>query len=238
MRDAFAQELTLAAGEDPRVVMLSGDIGNRLFDKYKAAHPGRFFNCGVAEANMVTLAAGLAREGLRPIVYTITPFVTMRVMEQIRLDLCYHELPVIVVGVGAGLSYSALGPTHHSMEDIACLRALPKMTVVCPGDPVEGRLALRAALKIEKGPVYLRMGKKGEPVVHREAPDFRIGRALVLKPGRDVALLATGTILPEALAAAVDRNTAAVLLEPPSPVSPCSNVSAALPGGRPGPVHP
>ncbi|MBI4371690.1 MAG: transketolase [Elusimicrobia bacterium] len=203
MRNAFAAELARAADADPRVVMLSGDIGNRLFDAYKAAHPDRFFNCGVAEANMVTVAAGLAAEGLRPVAYTIAPFVTLRVLEQIRVDLCCHDLPVVVAGVGAGLSYASLGPTHHSMEDVACLRALPNMTVVCPADPAEARLALRAALAREAGgPVYLRLGKKGEPAVHASAPDFRIGRALVLKPGRDAALLAAGTILPEALAAA------------------------------------
>ncbi len=202
MRDAFAKELTALAAADKRVVMLSGDIGNRLFDKYKAAQPERFFNCGVAEANMVTLSAGMAAEGLRPIVYTITPFITMRVMEQIRVDLCYHKSNVVVVGVGAGLSYAALGPTHHSMEDVAALRALPHMTVVCPADPVEARLSLRAALKHEGGPVYLRMGKKGEPVVHQADFDFKIGKATLLKPGTDVALLSSGTILPEAVKAA------------------------------------
>jgi len=202
VRDAFAKELSAVAAEDPRVIMLSGDIGNRLFDKYKAAFPDRFYNCGVAEANMTTVAAGLAADGLRPIAYTIAPFVTMRVLEQIRVDLCYHKLPAIVVGVGAGLSYASLGPTHHSMEDVACLRALPNMTIVCPADPVEARLALRAALKVEGGPTYIRMGKKGEPVVHAAAPDFKIGKVLVLKPGRDAAILASGTILPVALEAA------------------------------------
>lgn len=126
----------------------------------------------------------------------------MRVMEQIRVDLCYHRSNVIVVGVGAGLSYAALGPTHHSMEDVAALRALPHMTVVCPADPVEARLSLRAALKHEGGPVYLRMGKKGEPAVHQADFDFKIGKATLLKPGTDVALLGSGTILPEAVKAA------------------------------------
>src|SRR5262245_1133273 len=133
MRDAFAKEITKLGTEDKRIVVLSGDIGNRLFDGSKAACPDRFFNCGVAEANMVSLAAGLALCGLRPVVYTITSFVTFRCYEQIRVDLCYHNVPVVLVGVGAGLGYASLGATHHSCEDIASLRVLPHMTVVCPG---------------------------------------------------------------------------------------------------------
>src|SRR5262249_62407666 len=115
--------------------MLSGDIGNRLFDTFREKFPNRFYNCGVAEANMMSVAAGMALAGLRPIVYTITPFVTTRCLEQIRVDVCYHEAPVMIVGVGAGLSYASLGPTHHSCEDIAFLRALPNMAGGRPAPP-------------------------------------------------------------------------------------------------------
>src|SRR6202043_803040 len=104
-------------------------------DKFKAKHPARFFNCGVAEANMMGVAAGMAMEGLRPVAYTITPFITTRCLEQIRVDVCYHNVPVVIVGTGSGLSYASLGATHHSCEDIGLLRLLPNMTVVCPGDP-------------------------------------------------------------------------------------------------------
>jgi transketolase len=201
VRNAFASELTKLAGEDPRVVMLSGDIGNRLFDKFKEQHPKRFFNCGVAEANMIGVGAGMAACGLRPIAYTITPFITTRVMEQIRVDVCYHNVPVIIVGVGGGLSYASLGGTHHSCEDIGMLRLLPHMTVICPGDPVEVRLALRAATKHD-GPVYMRLGKKGEPVIHKSDPQFTIGKGIVVREGRDVCLLSTGNMLPEAVTAA------------------------------------
>ncbi len=202
MRNAFADELTKLGDEDPRLVMLSGDIGNRLFDKFRAAHGDRFFNCGVAEQNMMGLAAGLALTGYRPIAYTITPFVTTRCLEQIRTDVCYHEAPVVIVGVGAGLSYAGLGPTHHSCEDIAFLRALPNLAVVCPCDAFETRAALRAAMRADH-PTYLRLGKRGEPKVHSETPaNFAIGEALTIREGRDVCLLATGTILPEALHAA------------------------------------
>jgi transketolase len=202
MRNAFADELTKLGNDDPRVVMLSGDIGNRLFDKFRAAHPARFLNCGVAEQNMMGLAAGMAMSGLRPVAYTITPFVTTRCLEQIRTDACYHNLPVTVVSVGAGLAYAGLGPTHHACEDIAFLRAIPNMKVICPADPLEVRAALRAVMK-QDGPCYIRMGKKGEPNVHAAVPaDFAIGKAITIENGTDVCLLSTGNMLPEAVHAA------------------------------------
>ena len=201
MRNAFADELTKLGNADKRVVMLSGDIGNRLFDKFKDANPDRFFNCGVAEQNMMGLAAGMAMSGMRPVAYTITPFITSRCLEQIRTDACYHELPVTIVAVGAGLAYAGLGPTHHACEDIALLRALPNMKVVCPADAWEVRGALRSALQ-QDSPVYIRMGKKGEPVIHKEVPaDFALGRAITIEEGRDVCLLSTGNMLPEAIEA-------------------------------------
>ncbi|WP_315763352.1 transketolase family protein [Bradyrhizobium sp. SZCCHNS2005] len=202
MRNAFADELTKLGNEDSRVVMLSGDIGNRLFDKFKDKHPSRFFNCGVAEANMMGVAAGMAMNGLRPVTYTITPFVTTRCLEQIRTDVCYHEAPVTIVAVGAGLAYSGLGPTHHACEDISFLRSIPNMVVICPGDAFEVRGALRAAMQQDR-PVYIRMGKKGEPVVHKgPIADFKIGKAITIAAGSDVCLLSTGNMLPEAIEAA------------------------------------
>ncbi|BDA83928.1 transketolase [Aureimonas sp. SA4125] len=201
MRNAFADELTKIGMEDERLVMLSGDIGNRLFDKFRAARPNSFFNCGVAEQNMTGVAAGLAMSGLRPVTYTITPFVTTRCLEQIRTDVCYHDLPVTIVAVGAGLSYAGLGPTHHACEDVAFLRALPNMNVICPGDQWEVRAALRAVMKQDK-PSYIRMGKKGEPVVHKgPIADFQIGRAITMAEGDEVCLLSTGNMLPEAIKA-------------------------------------
>ena len=198
MRNAFATEVTALAGEDERLVLLSADIGNRLFDRFKECFPGRFFNCGVAEANMVSVAAGMALCGLRPVTYTIASFTTARCFEQIRVDVCYQNLPVMIVGVGAGLAYAANGGTHHSCEDIATLRVLPNMTVLCPGDPIEVRLAVRAALNLG-GPVYLRLGKKGEPTVHVQPPEFKIGKGIIVRPGHDVCLLSTGNLLPVAL---------------------------------------
>ncbi|MFC1815186.1 transketolase family protein [Thermodesulfobacteriota bacterium] len=202
MRNAFAHELTALAAEDPRIVLLSGDIGNRLFNPFKKECQQRFFNCGVAEANMTGMAAGMATCGLRPITYTIAPFNTVRCLEQIRVDICYHNLSVIVVGVGAGLSYAGLGGTHQACEDIALLRVMPNMTVICPGDATEVRLALRAAV-IYGGPVYIRLGKKNEPAVHQEPPPFEIGKGIVVRRGSDVCIMSTGNILPIAIEAAV-----------------------------------
>lgn len=201
MRNAFADEILQLAEYDPRIVMLSGDIGNRLFDRFKARMPNRFYNCGVAEANMISLAAGLASCGLRPICYTITPFVTTRCLEQIKVDVCYHDMPVTIVGTGAGLSYSSLGSTHHSFEDIALLRVLPGMNVLAPADAPELRAALRWTFTQEK-PTYLRIGKKGEPVLTDPSVPFAIGKWHNLQPGSDTALLACGTVLAEVLEAA------------------------------------
>lgn len=205
MRNAFAAELTELAAADERIVLLTGDIGNRLFNPFKERNPERFFNCGVAEANMTGVAAGLALCGLRPVTYTITPFNTFRCLEQIKLDVCYQNLPVVIVGLGAGLSYAEQGPTHTSCEDLACLRALPNLTIVCPGDAREVVWALRAALE-HPGPVYLRLGKKNEPVVHQEDPGFVLGRGIEMVRGEQVCLLAAGNLLPLALDAARELN--------------------------------
>jgi transketolase len=201
MRNAFASEITSLALRDPRVVLLSGDIGNRLFDKFKEAAPSRFYNCGVAEANMMGVAAGLAMSGLRPVCYTITPFLTYRCMEQIRVDVCYHRVPVVIVGTGSGLAYASLGATHHSCEEMGMLRLLPHLAVLAPADAHEARACLAAALQ-HPDPVYIRIGKKGEPNVHKTTPAFAFGKSLTLREGNDVALLVAGTLAPVALAAA------------------------------------
>jgi transketolase len=181
--------------------LLSGDIGNRLFDDFKNRFPTRFYNCGVAEANMMSMAAGMASCGLRPVVYTITPFLTYRCIEQIRDDVCYHGQRVVIVGTGAGLSYASLGTTHHSCEEMGMLRLLPDLAVLAPADPAEVRMTLAAALRHD-GPVYIRIGKKGEPAIHSETPKWEIGQGLQLRPGKDAALLCAGTLLQECLQAA------------------------------------
>ena len=201
MRNAFAAAITDLAARDERIVLLSGDIGNRLFDTFRERFPDRFYNCGVAEANMTGMAAGLALSGLRPFTYTITPFATTRVIEQIRVDICYHDVPVTIVGTGSGLSYASLGPTHHSCEDVGILRCFPNLTILCPADSAEVGPALGATLSLP-GPAYIRLGKKGEPVVHETPPVFEIGRGIVMCEGTDVCLLGMGTLVSVALEAA------------------------------------
>lgn len=201
MRNAFADEVFKIAQEDDRLILLSGDIGNKLFDKFKTLGHSRFFNCGVAEANMMGVAAGMALSGLRPFVYTITPFTTARCFEQIRVDVCYHNAPVVIVGTGSGLSYADLGPTHHSLEDMAILRTLPGMRVFAPCDSSELRSLLHAVMK-DNSPAYIRIGKKGEPNIHKSPPDINIGEVIVIRPGDDLAILATGNMVPPSLKAA------------------------------------
>ena len=203
MRNAFAEEITKLAVADERIVLLSGDIGNRLFDTFTVQCPGRFHNCGVAEANMIGVAAGLALAGLRPVCYTITPFITYRCMEQIRIDVCYHDLPVLIVGTGAGLAYASLGGTHHSCEEVGMLRLLPGLNVLAPADAMEVRSCLRAALAHPR-PTYMRIGKKGEPPLHSEESRLGIGKAQLLRDGIDLLVMGVGPILGEALEAAED----------------------------------
>jgi transketolase len=202
MRNAFADEIRKLAVQDPRVIILSADIGNRLFDKFKAECPGRFFNTGVAEANTISLAAGLSACGLRPVCYTITPFITARCYEQIKVDVCYHEQPVVIVGTGSGLSYASLGATHHSLDDLALMRVLPGMRVLAPADELELRSCLRVALAASH-PTYIRIGKKGEPVVFQKEPVFQYGAWSCLQSGKGAAaILSCGNTLPLAMEAA------------------------------------
>lgn len=201
MRDSFSEELTELAGSDPRIVLLMGDIGNHMFDRFKELYPTRFFNCGIAESNMISVAAGLAMSGFRPFVYTFSAFDVGRPFEQIRVDLAFQNLPVVIIGLGGGLTYSSLGPTHYICEDLAITRVLPNMTVICPADSVETRAAIKASLQ-NKGPVYIRIGKKKEPVIHKTLPDFEMGKGITIEEGTDICILGTGTILPNVIEAA------------------------------------
>jgi len=201
MRDAFAREMTTLSTERSDVALLSGDIGNRMFDRFKEVAPDRFFNCGIAEANMMSVAAGMALSGMRPVIYTITPFTTARCLEQIRVGVAYHQAPVVIVGTGSGLSYAELGPTHHSLEDMAILRTLPGLNVVAPADSAELVAQLRNALNSDH-PTYMRIGKKGEPSLHETEAQLGIGKANLLREGSDLLVLGVGPILGEALQAA------------------------------------
>jgi len=187
---------------DPSAFLLTGDTGFHIFDDFQKTFRDRYLNTGICEAAMVGMASGMAVAGKRVFIYGIAPFVTLRCFEQIRVDLCYPNLPVTIVGVGAGLVYGPAGVTHQTIEDVAVLSALPNMTIICPGDPVEAGAATREIASLP-GPCYLRLAKSGEPVVHESEPDgFRIGRGIRLREGRDVALISTGSMLPEVVGAA------------------------------------
>jgi transketolase len=194
VRTAFIQALNDLASEDPRVCLVVGDLGYSVIEEFASKHPDQFVNAGVAEQNMVGLAAGLAMTGKVVFTYSIGNFGTLRCLEQIRNDVAYHRANVKVVAVGGGLAYGNLGVTHHASEDVAILRSLPNMVVVSPGDPVEAGLATRALVAYD-GPAYLRLGKAGEPVVHADEPRFDLGKAITLRDGRDISLIASGSML-------------------------------------------
>ena len=200
MRNAFARTMTELAQEREDVCLLSGDIGNRMFDRFKQVAPKRFLNCGIAEANMMSMAAGMGLSGMRPVVYTITPFTTTRCLEQIRTGVAYHDSPVVIVGTGSGLSYAELGATHHSLEDIAIMRNIPNLQVCAPTDALELEAQLRQAIRDAK-PTYIRIGKKGEPQLLSGNRSLGIGKANLLKAGKKILILGIGPILSEALQA-------------------------------------
>ncbi len=201
MRNAFIKKLTEVAEKNKDLLLLTGDLGFRVLDGFRDLYPKQFFNIGVAEANMASIAAGMALEGKCAFIYSIAPFVTMRCYEQIRNDICFHKANVKVVSVGGGYSYGNNGPTHHALTDIALMRVLPEMTVICPGDPVEAACATEAAAEYN-GPVYLRLGRSNERVIHQGPPDFKIGKGLILKEGDGAALISTGNMLDAAMDAA------------------------------------
>lgn len=212
MRQALLEELTKLMYEDPSVFLVTTDTGFHVFDEFQKQFAARYLNVGISEAAMIGMAAGMALEGRKVFVYGIVPFVTLRCLEQIRVDLCYMPSPVKIIGVGGGLTYGPAGGTHHSIEDIAVLCALPNMTVLCPGDPGEVRGALRASLALS-GPCYLRIGKSGEERVHPgPLPCFEIGRAIRVRDGSGIGLIATGNMLPTA--ARVRERLAAQGLQP------------------------
>jgi len=195
MRISFINTLETLAEKDNNIFLLSPDMGFSVFERFKDRFSDRFINTGIAEANTIGISAGLALTGKTVYVYSIVPFVTMRCFEQIRVDICYQGLDVKLIGVGGGLCYGTAGATHHSIEDVAVMRALPNMTVICPGDPVETALAVEESSK-NKGPVYIRLSKAKDPLVHKTKDmDFRIGKGIILEKGDDITIIATGGML-------------------------------------------
>ena len=194
MRTTFVETLTEMAARDHRVMLVVGDLGFGVVTDFARRFPRQFLNVGVAEQNMAGVAAGLAMAGKIVFTYSIGNFPTLRCLEQIRNDICYHDANVIVVSVGGGFSYGALGMTHHATEDIAIMRAIPGMKVIAPGDPLETVAATRAVAE-GIGPVYLRLGRAGEPVVHRGHLDWTLGKGVTVREGKDLTLISTGAML-------------------------------------------
>ncbi len=194
MRAAFFNTLRKKYEEDSRTFVLTADLGYKLFDPFQEACSDRFYDIGVAEANMIGVAAGLALSGKNVYCYSIIPFLIMRPFEQIRVDVAYHNLDIKLVGVGGGFTYGLEGFTHFGLEDFALMRSLPNVSVVVPADPFEAQ-CLATISHAHKGPLYIRLGKTGEPAIHTALPEFKIGKPIYLSEGKRVAIFAIGSMV-------------------------------------------
>ena len=231
MRKAFTRTLVELAEADPRIMLLTGDLGYMALEPFSDRFPDRFVNAGVAEQNMVGVATGLAEAGFIPFVYSIVTFASLRPYEFIRNGPVLHQLPVRVVGVGGGFEYGPQGATHHGLEDLAVMRVQPGMTVIATADHRQHATALRATWNLP-GPVYYRIGKDDTTEIPGLGGRFRLGRAELVRPGRDVCLVATGSVAAEAAAAAemlgargVDAGCLIVACLQPAPAD---DIAAAL----------
>lgn len=200
MRYAFCEKLTSLAQKDKNIILLTGDLGYTVFEDFAKKCPRQFFNVGVAESNLMGIASGLALSGKVVFAYSIATFATYRPFEFIRNDICLPKAPVVIVGSGSGYSYGDAGPTHHSLEDIAVMRSLPNMSILAPADPFEAKWATEAAAKM-RSPVYLRLGKKGEPKMYKQAPKLKVGKMSWLKKGPKFSVFVTGSIISNVLEA-------------------------------------
>tara|TARA_B100001250_G_scaffold273740_1_gene236420 strand:+ start:5093 stop:5995 length:903 start_codon:yes stop_codon:yes gene_type:complete len=201
MRTSFINSLSNLAFKDKKIFLLCGDLGFSVLEEFIDQFPDRFLNLGVSEQNMSLVASGLAMEGYNVFVYSIGNFPTLRAMEQVRYDICYHNLNVTLVSVGGGYAYGSLGPSHHSTEDFAMLRSLPNMLIGAPADPVEANLITSFFAK-RKGPGYIRLNKSGEPKIHKDLSikELKPGEIIrVIKGEEKVAVLSNSAILGEAL---------------------------------------
>lgn len=201
MRDAFVGVLMRLAEENPDIVLVTGDLGFGVLTPFKEKFPAQYVNAGVAEQNMTGIATGLAVAGKVVFTYSIANFPTLRCLEQVRNDACYHNANVKIVAIGGGFSYGALGFSHHATEDLSIMRALPDITVVVPGDIWETEQATEQIVHTE-GTVYFRLDKGPAPQSHSPGDVFQLGKARMVREGRDVTLMASGGVLAEALPAA------------------------------------
>jgi transketolase len=217
MRTAFIDRLCVLAAADERIWLVCGDLGYSVLEAFADRFPSRFLNAGVAEQNMTGIAAGLALTGKTVFTYSIANFPVMRCLEQIRNDVCYHNLNVKVVAVGGGLAYSSQGYTHHGVEDLAVMSALPNLVIAAPGDPIEAE-GVTELLVSHPGPAYLRLGKAGEPRLHAPEERIQLGKSIRVLEGDDLTIISIGGMLGTALDAAKglrSRGISATLLSMP-----------------------
>jgi transketolase len=200
MRSTFVKTLVELAREHDNIFLLTADLGFKLFDEFRNEFPDRFINVGVAEQNLIGIGAGLSLSGKNVYCYSMIPFLIMRALEFVRVDLCYQNLNVKLIGVGGGLTYGLEGMTHHAIEDIAIARALPNLAVSAPGDPMEARGIIRESAGYP-GPLYIRLGGNNDPIVHSDGQEIAIGKGIVVQEGEDVALFCTGGTLSASKAA-------------------------------------
>ena len=203
MRTAFIEELCTLAESDDRIWLVCGDLGYSVLESFADKFPHRYLNAGVAEQNMTGIAAGLALSGKTVFTYSIANFPVMRCLEQIRNDVCYHNLNVKIVSVGGGLAYGSHGYTHHGVEDLAVMSVMPNMVVAAPGDPHEARAITRLACETS-GPMYLRLGKAGEPVLHAADTNVEFGKAISVADGDSLTILSIGGMLATVLQARLE----------------------------------
>jgi transketolase len=195
MRTAFINQLIEEASLNDNIFLLVGDLGYSVVEPFAEKFPDRFLNVGIAEQNMAGIAAGLAMEGYCVYIYSIGNFPTLRCMEQIRYDICYHNLNVKVVAVGGGYAYASLGASHHATEEVGMLRTIPNVVICTPGDPLEAKAVTRFTSKYN-GPCYIRIGKAGEPLVHDKNIDLSLGDILtIIEASASTAVFTMGAML-------------------------------------------
>ncbi|MDD2751986.1 MAG: transketolase C-terminal domain-containing protein [Candidatus Omnitrophica bacterium] len=200
MRNAFINTILEGSVKRPEVFIISGDAGLGVFDQFKEKFPRRFLNLGVAEQNAASFSAGLALCGFKVYLYNIIPFLLYRCYEQVRNDICYQKLPIVLAGIGSGITYALQGMTHYSVEDIGLALTLPNLTVISPIDPIEAKLAGEFSFDC-KNPLYVRLPKRGEPLIHKNA-NFDITKPRLVQSGEEVAIIFHGSISLEVLKAA------------------------------------
>lgn len=202
MRNTIIKAIYKAAKKNKNILFLTADLGYSVIENFQKELPNQVINVGIAEQNMISLAAGLALVGKKVFVYSIIPFVTMRCFEQIRVDVCYQNLDVNIIGVGGGYAYGTLGGTHHAIEDVAIMRALPNMKIIAPADPLEAEILIQDILK-NKGPFYIRLNRGGELKLFSGKENIGLNKNVCIKNTGDIAIFSTGAILEEVLKANV-----------------------------------